>query len=213
MKTLLTLLTVSSSLFSSAYDELDEVLPLYNQQLSAKENKIMLDLLIRMKKVSTAIEIGSWTGGSTIFIAKRLPPGGKLYAIDTWEGTIEQTYRPYAKDMLPTLYEQFLSNVIHKGLTQKVIPLRMTSLEGAELLRTKVKPDLIYIDGAHDEESVYSDLCAWYPFIKDHAVICGDDWNWVEDSTGTRSVRSAVKRFTKERGISLATHGTFWYFL
>jgi len=196
--------------FATPYKELSEVLPFKMQSLIAQEDEVMLDLLIRKRNVRTIVEVGSWVGASTLFMAKRLPQGGKLYAIDTWLGCPEQQYRDYAKGMLPTLYEQFLSNVIHEKLDHVIHPMQMTSLEGAETLRGVVEPDLVFIDALHQEEPVYADLCAWYPFVEKQGIICGDDWNW-KDENGKLSVRAAVRRFAKERGLKIKTLGTFWW--
>ena len=128
------------------------------------------------------IEIGSWLGSSTRFIASHMPDDGRLYAIDTWCGS--QNEELHLKDpRLPYLYQLFLSNVKHAQLTNKIIPVRMESIEASRALN--VKADLIYIDAAHDSSSVINDIFAWYPHLNDNGIMCGDDWGW-------ESVRAAT---------------------
>ena len=83
----------------------------------------------------------------------------------------------------------------------------MSSLEAAQWLKTfRIRPDLIYIDAGHDEESVYADLKAWFPLVQGHGVICGDDW-------ALSGVARAVTRFASENGFSIAHFGIGWVLL
>lgn len=82
----------------------------------------------------------------------------------------------------------------------------MASLEAASKLNEipdRLYPDLIYLDASHDTESVYADLCAWYPFVQGHGILCGDDWTW-------DSVRIAVYRFANERHLNIEASVSFW---
>lgn len=152
------------------------------------------------KKPMTVIEVGSWLGYSSRFIAERLPQGGKLYCVDTWLGTTSEDL--HQKDpRLPYLYQQFLSNVVHTGFTEIIVPIRMKSLEAAKALN--VQADLIFLDGAHDEQSVFDDITAWLPHLKTNGVICGDDWTWP-------SVQKAVDKAAKKYGFKVYAKGNFW---
>lgn len=158
---------------------------------------------INICKPVTAIEVGSWLGSSTRFIAERLPAGGKLYAIDTWRGSPNEPL--HLRDpKLPYLYQLFLSNVKHAGLTNVIIPVRMESLEAAKAL--KVQADFIYLDASHDEINVYKDIIAWYPHLKEGGIFCGDDWGWI-------SVQKGVTRAANQLGKTVWGQGNFWRFL
>ena len=153
-----------------------------------------IDFLMKNRKINTVIEVGSWLGQSTRHFATILPPGGKVYAIDHWQGSVEHQ----AIQGLEFIYEQFLSNVIHAGLTDKIIPLRMNSLEAAEFLNPMtIRPDLIYIDASHDTDSVLADLNAWFPYVKGHGILCGDDWHIFP------SVRRAVEIFAEQNDLDI----------
>lgn len=190
----------------SPYDSI-EVLPYDAHGFYA--NAAPMERILRDKNVKTVIEVGAWLGASTRHIASVIPEDGKVYAIDHWLGSEEhqEGNNAYYK-ALPYLYQQFLSNVIHAALTDKIVPLRMTSLEAAQYLSQNLdtRPDMVYLDASHDYRSVYADMCAWYPFVQGYGILCGDDWSWM-------SVRKAVKQFAKERNLRLKTHGNFWYIL
>lgn len=83
-----------------------------------------LEYLIKEHEVKTVIEVGCWLGASTRAIAQFLSEDGKVYAVDHWKGSEEHQTQHILrhKDRLLILYEQFLSNVIHEGLTHKIIP-------------------------------------------------------------------------------------------
>jgi predicted O-methyltransferase YrrM len=154
------------------------------------------------------IEVGCWFGFSTRHLATLLPPGGVVYAVDHWTGSLENQEGAHAwTPKLPYLYEQFLSNVIHENLTDKIIPVRMNSLEASRYLKG-TKPDLIYIDASHDYESVYADLAAWYPLVKGHGFMCGDDYLDGEMLT----IKWAVDQFALDHGLTVKNHGSFWYY-
>jgi len=163
-------------------------------------NASQIEALFKTNKINVAIEVGCWLGLSTRHIARILPSGGKLYAVDHWQGSIEHQASPE----LSTLYEQFLSNVVHAGLTHVITPMKMSSLEAAEQMKLMgIIPDFIYIDASHDTESVLADLEAWFPFVKGHGIICGDDWTW-------DGVSTAVKRFAQEHGLTIDASNNFW---
>jgi len=166
-----------------------------------------LEWLIRRANAKVVVEVGSWLGLSTRHIAKTIPEDGVVYAIDHWLGSPNEDNSVF--DM-PNLYRQFLSNVIHENLTHKIIPLRMSSAEAARIL--DVKPDLIYIDATHDFTNVMLDLILWYPFVKGHGVLCGDDYFWGHDhDRGGGPVKRAVDVFARENNLTVRDDGWMWY--
>lgn len=141
-----------------------------------------IESLIKGKEIKTAIEVGSWLGKSTRFIASKIAKDGKLYAIDTWLGS--PTEAVHMQDpRLGHLYQLFLSNVIHAGLTHKIIPIRMDSIEAAAAI--ELQADFIYIDASHEYYKVFDDIVAWNSHLKPGGIMCGDDWLW-------EGVRTAV---------------------
>lgn len=200
---------ISSGMAASPYDELREILPFEPHGWYANANTI--ERLIQSRNVKTIIEVGCWLGKSTRHMASLVPHDGRVYAVDHWNGSEEhQVGQTHYHRALPLLYEQFLSNVIHAKLTDKIIPIRMDSLTAAKWFgepgNLPVYPDLIYIDASHDFESVYADLKAWYPLVKGHGILCGDDWHH-------QPIVEAVRRFSVEEGLLIETGDNCWYLL
>ena len=50
---------------------------------------------------------------------------------------------------------------------------------------------LVYVDAAHDTESVSKDIGNYIGFAENGGVICGDDWTW-------KTVRGGVEDFAKK---------------
>jgi predicted O-methyltransferase YrrM len=150
------------------------------------------------------VELGSWLGNSAIFLAKNIDAHATVYAVDHWLGSEEHQTGGF-QAMLPTLYRQFLSNVKNVGLTHKIVPVRMSTIEAARL---DIKPDMVYVDASHDAESVYQDIMAWYPKLNSGGVMCGDDFNWA-------SVEQGVRRAARELGQVVHAKGgdePIWWF-
>lgn len=143
----------------------------------------------------TFVEIGSWKGASTTYMAVEIinsKKNIKFYCVDTWEGSEEHldesssTYEPLLKK--PNgLYEKFLENI--QPVKSMVNPIRSTSVEASKLFDDN-SLDFIMVDGAHDYKSVKEDLEHWYPKLRVGGVIAGDDFPW-------DGVKSAVVEFFK----------------
>lgn len=168
-------------------------------------NPRQLREIFEEEEIHTVIEVGTWLGKSAMFMARRLPEGGKVYAVDHWLGSEEhQEGEDFYHEAMPRLYQQFLSNVIDRGLAHKIVPVRKESTEAAAEL--DVYPDLIYIDASHDYLSVKRDLEAWFLHVTDGCVFCGDDWRFP-------GVRQAVTEFAEERGFEVHSDKNFWRIL
>jgi len=164
----------------------------------------IFEKMFQENEIKNIIEVGSWLGCSTRLFAQSIPKNGKVFAIDHWLGSKEHFESDEFKDWIPILYQQFLSNVIHTELTDKIIPVRLRSLEAAKRLQNIAIPiDLIYIDASHEYADVYADLCAWYPYVENHGILCGDDWN-------VGDVQRAVTRFAQENQLIIYQIDGFW---
>jgi predicted O-methyltransferase YrrM len=133
---------------------------------------------------SRIVEVGSWMGRSTTALAVNTP--GMVWAIDTWEGSEE--LKPLLADKPSNwLFETFKANL--GSYCDVVVPMRMTSLEGAKTLSDR-KFDMIFIDASHDYESVRADIEAWRPLCASGGLFCGHDY-----ATAWPGVMQAVDEF------------------
>ncbi len=137
------------------------------------------------------VEVGCWTGHTTAELAKMVTDHEKVIAVDHWLGQDWNNIKgtPDYDPLVATLYEQFLSNMVHENVQYRVYPYSAYSVKAAETLTFNA--DLIFIDACHKEESVYQDCSAWYRKLNKNGVLCGDDW-FID------SVQNAVKRFAYE---------------
>jgi hypothetical protein len=158
----------------------------------AGANRKMLGALIDQRGELAAgpiiiLELGSFRGLSSKFLAERSMGGDTLICVDHWLGSEEHHRRDDWRELLSTLYEVFLSNLW--GFRDRVVPMRTTTLDGMKELQVLgIMPDIIYVDAAHDTESVYRDITTAQKFFPD-AEICGDDW--MHHSVRTGVVRAA----------------------
>lgn len=207
MKNILSLFLIAGSLFTGASEMYGNISEPYASVADLPfdshgwfGNAEQLSACLQEKPVSAIIEVGSWLGCSTRFFASSVDAGVKVYAVDTWGGSPEEAVH-MQDPRLPYLYQLFLSNVKHAGLTETIVPVRMTSLEAAKALN--VKADLIYLDAAHDTANVYADIHAWYPHLNEGGILCGDDWLWP-------TVREAVVQAAQELNKSIYVSENFW---
>jgi len=170
-------------------------------------NEQWISKLMTNNKIENVIEVGSWLGCSTRHVASLLSSGGKLYAVDTWKGSVEHLLGvEWGADKLPTLYEQFLSNTIHAGLTDIIVPIRESSLDAVSVLKNYGDHfDLVYIDAAHDTISVRNDLEAYFPLVKGNkGILCGDDWRH-------GPVQVAVIEFAQKYNLTIYAGDNFFF--
>jgi hypothetical protein len=83
---------------------------------------------------------------------------------------------PGLRTRFPSPWQQFIRDCW--DYRDRIIPVRAESKIGIEFLGAcGVTPDLVYLDGAHDYETVLDDIqriVRRWP----KAVLVGDDWTW-----------------------------------
>lgn len=159
------------------------------------------------------VELGTWLGNSARFMLKHAP-NATVICVDHWNGSPEHYSRKDCADSLPTLYEDFLSICWEER--DRLIPVRETTLDGMRLVAELcLVPDLVFIDAAHDYESVKADLETANRLFPE-ATIIGDDYLGVALSEGDKvididfGVRRAVNHFIYERGWGVRSTGRGW---
>lgn len=120
------------------------------------------------KSMDSIAEIGSWKGRSTDALLRSCD--GPVYAIDHWKGSPDERLREHKEALSSDIYQQFSNNVGHYS------NLRVICGDSAEIAASIPEVDMVFIDGAHDYESVKRDLLAYLP--KARKIICGHDYNW-----------------------------------
>ena len=139
------------------------------------------------------VEVGTWKGMSAAYMAVEIINSGKnikFDCVDTWDFVPLQTEIPL--HMFDNLYEVFLKNI--EPVKHQINPVKALSWDGAAFYKDN-SLDFVFIDAAHDYESVKKDINAWYPKVKKEGIIGGHDYTWCDD------VRRAVNEFFKNKTI------------
>jgi predicted O-methyltransferase YrrM len=104
-----------------------------------------------------AVEIGSFRGKSSVFLAAGLE-NAKLFCVDTWLNDAMPYDARY--DVMP----EFLENT--KRFRHRIETLRGTSSVVAASWSRDRSIDLLFIDGDHSYEGCSEDLRAWLVFVR-----------------------------------------------
>lgn len=133
-----------------------------------------LEALIKLYKVSQVIEIGSFQGRSAVFFASHVLETVCIDPFVAWKEGVEDGAVPEGEDF----FDKFEANIkearSHGAHLSAIRALRKTS-EEAFYENPDLQADLIYIDGAHDYESVKKDIWMWKGRAR--KILCGDDYD------------------------------------
>lgn len=170
------------------------------------------------------VEVGSWLGKSTIFMAKCLEFLDKnttFYCVDTWAGSVETDLgvgsgeADYFLSKIAELkkegktpFNKFMENLVAHKVDKQVFPITQSSAYAAQLFGNG-SIDAIFIDASHCYYSVLEDLNAWFPKLRGYSsYFGGHDYYWGE-------VKLALEKFISEtsaakRPMSISVVGNSW---
>jgi predicted O-methyltransferase YrrM len=140
------------------------------------------------------VEVGVWKGKSVAYMAVEIINSGKnikFDCVDTWEYVPSSS--EITQDRFDNLYDIFLENI--HPVKDKIGIIKELSWEGAKHFVDN-SLDFVFIDAAHDYDSVLKDITAWYPKVKRGGRIGGHDYGW-------SSVSMAVKEYFKDESIEV----------
>lgn len=118
------------------------------------------------------VEIGSWKGKSTIWLAKGSQAGHHIpvYAIDPHIGAPE--HHIIINPNIWT-FDEFKKNIQQAGVIEIVKPIVNRS---ENVARTWNQPiEFLWVDGAHAYQSAKLDFDSWYPHVIDGGIIAYHD--------------------------------------
>jgi hypothetical protein len=177
----------------------------------------LFETLLQQFRPTLVVEVGSWKGASVIHMAKvarTLNLTTKFICIDTWLGSNDTLWlsSEYRQSLLlqngyPSMFRQFIFNIIANGVSEDIYPLPATSTSGYCLLkRLGIIPQLIYIDAGHEEDEVALDVKLYWDILAPGGCLFGDDYcpGWI-------GVVKAVNRFCADKGLYLTLIGKKWH--
>jgi predicted O-methyltransferase YrrM len=169
---------------------------------SPHEGRVLYELARRCAGRGIILEIGSWQGKSTIWLARgsRQGRGGKVFAVDPHTGSVKH------KQLYGEVWtlDVFRENIKRAEVDDLVVPLVMTSVEAEAKLPEPV--ELIFIDGDHLYDFVKTDFETWFPRILDGGIMAFHD-TYTEGPR--RVVEDGVYRSRRFRNIGIVGSVTF----
>jgi predicted O-methyltransferase YrrM len=135
------------------------------------EERIMLYRIGRnLKKRSIIVEIGSFLGASSSFLAiAAKETNSHVFCVDTWQNDAMSEGK---RDT----YAEFLKNI--SELSGWITPIRGYSEHVSKEFRDRI--DLLFIDGDHSYDSVKQDLDNWLPKLNINSWLIMHDSGWAE---------------------------------
>ncbi len=178
---------------------------------SFPERGYLFQLASDLPAEAQVIEVGSWMGASTCFIAAGLKgAGAKVFAVDNFQGlsTCGEDAawydRHFRKLGASSTLEIFRRNFADLGLSARAETVISDSLAAArELAAKRGGIDFIFIDGDHAYEACKADIVAWAPYVRRGGVIALHDFGSRADGV-TRAIFEETKagRFAEIVGVA-----------
>jgi predicted O-methyltransferase YrrM len=152
--------------------------------LTPREARLLYTLARGCTGRGVIVEIGAWKGRSTICLARGARDGRRprVYAVDPHTGSPEHR----AGGTVVDTAAEFARNLARAGVADGVASLIQTSEAAARTVNEPV--ELVFIDGAHEEEAVARDFELWFPKVVAGGVMA------FHDSTGWPGVKRVVER-------------------
>lgn len=155
------------------------------------------ELLEFLPKNSIGAEVGVFKGEFSKIILDIVKPS-LLYLIDPWVGNIESGDKNGKNIQYINGEEYYINNILKEFLTLPQVKLLKNHSDIIQVLPNNYL-DWIYIDGAHDYNSVKYDLNVSLPKVKKGGFILGHDYH----PTNFAGVVQAVDEFCKENNLSI----------
>lgn len=178
---------------------------------SFPERGYLFQLASDLPADAQVVEVGSWMGASTCFIAGGLKGGAaKIFAVDNFQGLstcgedaawYSRHFRSMGKS---STLEIFNRNFSELGFAGRAEPVVSDSLAAAQQLAAKRGTiDFIFVDGDHSYAACKADIAAWAPFVKHGGVIAFHDFGSRADGV-TCAIFEETKagRFTEIVGVA-----------
>ena len=149
-------------------DEIDRVVAEVHGWLDPLEGRLLFRLAQQADPAGWIVEIGSWQGRSTIWLAAgaKAGRGARVAAVDPHRGT-------YLRDEDETTEPALRRNLARAGVDDQVDVIVATSESAAATWDRPVS--LLWIDGDHEYESVRQDVLRWERHLLPDAIVALHD--------------------------------------
>jgi predicted O-methyltransferase YrrM len=150
--------------------------------LDPTEGARLYELAARSVSLGPCLEVGSYCGKSTIYLAAAVAQtGGQVFAIDHHRGSEEHQlgeeyhdnslYDDHAQKL--DTFPEFRRNLDRAGLSDSVVPIVAGTRAAGRHWHTPL--GMVFIDGGHSEEAALTDYRTWVPHIVSGGVLAIHD--------------------------------------
>jgi len=133
--------------------EIKEIASKIQGMLREEEGEFLYNLAKNCKGKGVIVEIGSWKGKSTVFLARGSKAGNKVkvYAIDPHQGS-----QDHQDQKVANTFGEFKKNIEKAGVADLVEFLKTTSQKASKNWKRPI--ELLWIDGDHSFPMVKLDF-------------------------------------------------------
>jgi predicted O-methyltransferase YrrM len=126
--------------------------------------------------------------------------GERLYSVDPWRAEIDRNgdYENWSQAQIDAVHEDVVRRLHPHGGRSEI--LRTTSTDAASGFPDG-SLDFVYIDAAHDVDSVREDIAAWYPKVRPGGIISGHDYHDGPLHGTVYGVKTAVRELCEREGL------------
>ena len=140
----------------------------FPDQINARDRR---ELRWLSKDARVIIDIGTFCGAAAECFLLAQPGDGHVFTVDIFKSC----FMPYVGQVDgEEVLQQAQRRLNHFGERAKII--RSESTNAANMFAPETA-DLVFLDAAHDYESVLTDIRAWLPILKPAGVIAGHDFD------------------------------------
>ncbi|HXQ90762.1 MAG TPA: class I SAM-dependent methyltransferase [Acidimicrobiales bacterium] len=154
--------------------------------LARDEAELLFEIAGAVPAGHDIVEIGSYLGRSTAFLATGAGPGATVHAVDPHTSGCLQLGSGEGIDTS----KQFQRNVAKVGVEDRVEAHITVSVDAARSYQGR-PVGLLFVDGNHSEKAVLDDGREWSPHMAPGSFIAFDDISW-------HGVASGVQRLVAE---------------
>ncbi len=153
--------------------------------LPFSEGKALYECAQKCTGRGVIVEIGSWKGKSTIWLAFGSKAGSniKIYAIDPHINSFESQNLGQTNNT----FDEFVHNIQSVGMNDIIVPIVKPSLDAIKDIDKPI--EFLFIDGAHDYKSVLNDFIKWSPKLINGGSIA------FHDTMGHKGPRAVVNKY------------------
>lgn len=145
--------------------------------ITPESGKFLYALCYLQELEGDVVEIGSWQGRSTSFLARAVKESknGEFFAIDHFEGNLGKEDFYAVDGSVNNLKANFQKNMSKFELSDFVNLLDMTNVKASKLINEKVIR-FLFIDGDHTKKGVKKDIELFFPRLVKGSIVVFDDY-------------------------------------